>query len=48
MTAPIFNRLCIHWDYHPDLSIPAYGQGTDAEAIRDYIRRVRPEVMQYH
>lgn len=48
MPANVYRDLCIHWDYHPDPGIPAYGRGTNPDAIREYIRRVRPEVMQYH
>lgn len=44
----VYHDLCIHWDYHPGLNTPAYGRGTNPAAIREYIRRVRPEVMQYH
>jgi len=41
--------FCVHWDHHPHpKDTPNYGAGTDEEEIREYIRIVKPDMMQYH
>ncbi|HEY3290453.1 MAG TPA: alpha-amylase family protein, partial [Anaerolineae bacterium] len=45
---PVYSGLSIHWDHHPENSLQHYGSGTDAEQIRAYLRRVKPDVTQYH
>lgn len=42
-------QFLVHWDHHPGPNeTPHYGAGTRAQEIRNYIRAVRPDMMQYH
>jgi hypothetical protein len=44
----VYKALCIHWDHHPTSEEQHYGEGTNAEQIRHYLRTVQPDVTQYH
>jgi len=48
MKREVYKALCIHWDHHPTLETPNYGAGTNAEEIRQYLREVKPDLVQYH
>ena len=49
MNHAVYPGLCIHWDHHPGPEhTPHYGAGTSEDDIRSYLRRVRPDTVQYH
>src|SRR5690242_4684951 len=43
----VYKALCIHWDHQPHGTEQHYGQGTNAEQIRRYLRSVGPGATQY-